>query len=614
MTRPTDQVISNGLVYIGGKPYSIRHGDVVQSKSGKWVLPDSPEAAEVPTKMGHQTEEVRLTDTGNARLLATLYGDVLRYDHRRGKWLLWNIHRWERDHDGQIARWVVESAQKRYSDASTILDLKERTRVANWAIASESRQKIEACMALARNFLPIADNGDAWDREPWLLGVPNGVVDLRTGELRAGRPEDRITMTTGVEFKPETKCPRWERFLTEVFGDADFTDWLHRGLGYSISGDTTEQCIFIGYGVGGNGKGVFNSSLGYVLNDYAHTAPFSTFEQYQRAGIPNDLACLEFKRFVSSSETNDNARLNEARIKALSGCDTITARYLHQEFFSFQPHLKLWLFVNHRPKVVDDSFGFWRRVRLIPFTKQFTGKADDRRLSEKLRAEAPGILVWLVRGCLEWQRRGLDPVPECVRVATQEYKQESDPLAAFIADKCVENRQASTQAADLYRAYQQWAGTEGMGPREILTSTAFGRRMGDKYQRATGAVRHYLGIGLKAVNCEGCDSLTLTDTENDVSPIERDLREKTWNNPHNPHENDPQPSQTGGNHRADLLGMSLDKAISLWHSEGSPIIHLGDGENCLNLEKLLTAPMVDPEHLQVVEKWLDKVIGKEVAE
>jgi len=458
-----------------------------------------------------------LTDTGNAELLASLSGNELRYDHRRRRWLLWRRHHWEPDRDGHISRLAVDTARVRYSHAEIIKDLKERQRIATWAISSESRMRIDACISIAKSIEPIADSGDNWDSDTWLLGVNNGVADLKTGELRPGRPDDRITMTTGVDFNPQAKCPRWEQFLTEVFGDDEIIDWLWRALGYSISGDTTEQCVFIGHGIGANGKGVFSGALHAALGDYVYSSPFSTFELYQRASIPNDLAALEFKRFVNSSETNDNTRLNEARIKAISGCDPITARYLHQEYFTFWPHLKLWLFVNHKPKVIDDSFGFWRRVRLIPFTRQFTGKTDDRRLGEKLRVEAPGILAWSVRGCLEWQKRGLEPVPECVKVATQEYQQESDALAGFIAERCIEHPQATTKASELYKAYKSWAESEGMRDREVLTSTAFGRRMRERYQKERrGGTVYYHGIGLPG---QLQDSFEANVTENDVFPI-----------------------------------------------------------------------------------------------
>lgn len=449
---------------------------------------------EIKTELGVGEQ---LTDTTNAELFTALFGRNVRFDHRRKRWLIWNNNRWEADRTGGIYRLATRTARKRYEWAEKEGDLSLRTKISKHAIASESKTKLESCITLAENLYPIADIGDNWDNDTWLLGVGNGVLDLRTGKFRPGKQGDRITMSTGVDFNPKAECPRWEQFLVEIFEDTELIDWIHRALGYSLLGDTSEQCVFIGYGIGANGKGRFCAALHAALGDYAYSAPFSTFELYQRASIPNDLATLEHKRFVNSSETNDNTRLNEARVKAISGGDRMSARYLHQEYFEFWPHLKLWLFVNCKPKVVDDSFGFWRRVRLIPFIKQFTGKAEDKQLDAKLRAEAPGILAWLVKGCLEWKERGLEPIPDCIRTATQEYQQESDVLGEFIAAKVIEHPGTSTKASELYNAYKQWAEGEGMIGREILTSTAFGRRMKDKYrkERKGGTVSYYdIGI------------------------------------------------------------------------------------------------------------------------
>lgn len=481
---------------------------------------------------GQETEsplgEVRLTDTSNAEVLAKLYPGSIKFDHRRRRWLIWNEHHWEPDRDGQIYRLAIQVARIRYQQAELIHDLKERQRVAKWAIDSESRMRTEACIALARNVDMIADPGDDWDNNVWTLGVNNGVVDLKTGELTKGEPWDRITMTTGLNFDPDAECPRWQQFLTEVFDDPELIDWLHRALGYSLTGDTSEQCIFMGHGIGSNGKGVFCAAIHAAMGDYAYSSPFSTFELYQRANIPNDVAALEHKRFVNSSETNDNTRLNEARIKAMSGCDPITARYLHQEFFTFWPHLKLWLFVNHKPKVADDSLGFWRRVRLIPFTKQFNGDTDDKNLRDKLRAEAPGILTWLVQGCLKWQERGLDPIPGCVKAATEEYRVESDPVTQFLSEMSVDRPGATVKANELYIAYKAWAETQGMTTKEILTSTAFGRRMGDKYAKAKkGGGVYYYGVGLAG---QFQDSFNRNVTENDVFPLYNSHKGKSREN------------------------------------------------------------------------------------
>lgn len=492
--------------------------DYVQLPDGRWRL---------RSELGKDIEITRSTDTGNAEFLTCLFGKELRYDHRRHRWLLWSKQRWAPDTNGHIQRLAMEAARIQYNQAEKITDLRERTQVAKWAISSESRMRIDACISIARNLLPIADSGENWDPDPMLLGVANGVVELITGELREGQPNDRITMSTGVRFDPNAECPRWLQFLGEVFVDNELIDWLWRALGYTITGDVSGQCIFLCHGMGANGKGVFVSAIRASLGDYAYISPFSTFEQYQRSSIPNDLAHLEFRRFVTSSETNDGTRLNEARIKALSGGDPITARFLHNEFFTFDPHLKLWLFVNHKPKVVDDSYGFWRRVRLIPFTRQFTGENEDRRLNYKLQNEVSGILAWLVRGCLEWQKRGLEPVPDVVKVATEEYRTESDVLSGFIDEKCIEHPEATIKASELYKEYKEWAETQGMFGREVLTSTTFGRRMGDRYHKErTMAGVFYFGIGKKGENHEGfMNSCVRNDTKNDVFAIHSSFRE-----------------------------------------------------------------------------------------
>ena len=177
------------------------------------------------------------------------------------------------------------------------------------------------------------------------MGVQNGVVDLRTGTLRDGKPEDNITMSTGVKFDPAAQCPLWRRTLQGIFEDDDeLIDWLWRYCGYSITGLAKEQTIIMGHGEGGNGKGVVAGGLRKIMGDYAYDAPFSTFEMNYRASIPNDIAALEHKRIVTSSETNDGTRLNEARLKAISHGDPVTARYLHAEFFTYEPECKIFLF------------------------------------------------------------------------------------------------------------------------------------------------------------------------------------------------------------------------------------------------------------------------------
>jgi putative DNA primase/helicase len=436
--------------------------------------------------------EDRLTEAGAAERFGRLHQQDVRYDHRRARWLLWDSHRWVPDTDRAILRLGLAFARTWQREAMDVTDQRLREAMLMTTARLERGAALESMLNLASALKPIADAGDGWDADPWLLATPSGVVDLSTGQARPGRRSDRLTMSTGVPFDPDATCPRWERFVSEVFaGDAALVSFVHRAVGYSLSGVTDEQCLFIGFGGGANGKSTFCKTMGAVLGDYGHTMPFSTIELHQRAAIPNDLAALVGRRFVVAAETNDGARLNEARVKALTGCDTMAARFLHGEFFTFEPVCKCWLSVNHKPVVRDDSHGFWRRIRLVPFTQTF---AVDTTLAKQLRAERQGILAWAVRGCLAWQRDGLVP-PTAVADATQTYARDSDLLAGFIDDACVVAPGVEVGAKPLFDHYRTWAVAQGLSEREQLSSTAFGGKLTTRFERVKRERGHgYLGI------------------------------------------------------------------------------------------------------------------------
>ncbi|MCH7728973.1 MAG: hypothetical protein IH991_21190, partial [Planctomycetes bacterium] len=339
-----------------------------------------------------EKESARLhrSDMGNAHLFATMHGSDVRFDHGRSRWLVWTGHSWAADRDGRLVRMAEEVAQKRFADAWNIRDKEEARKAAKFAIGSENRNRVMAMLELSKSQPPIADSGENWDANPTLLGVSNGVVDLRTGQLRDGCRDDRISMRTGISFDSEASCNRWLAFLDEVFdGNLELIDYISRAVGYSITGHVGEQCLFMLYGVGSNGKSTFQNAIRQMMGNYGYNMPFTTLEMNRRSSVPNDLAALVDRRLVTSSETNEAVRLNEGRVKALCGGDPITARFLNREFFTFHPVAKFWLGVNHKPRVTDDSHGFWRRVRLIPFTRQFP---LDKTLESQLNAEAPGIL------------------------------------------------------------------------------------------------------------------------------------------------------------------------------------------------------------------------------
>jgi len=245
--------------------------------------------------------------------------------------------------------------------------------------------------------------------------------------------------------------------LDEVFGgDHELIEYIRRAVGYSLTGDTREQCFFILFGTGANGKSTFIEIICKLLGTHAETAEFSTFLVRKDRGAPrNDVAKLHAARLVKASESQHMASIDEALIKEVTGEDTISARFLYREHFSFKPKFKIWLITNHKPEIRGTDPAIWRRVRLIPFSQQFEGPQRDPTLRKKLESELPGILAWAVEGCLSWQRQGLGEAPR-VTQATLEYRQESDPIGRFLQDCCTQESRSTVPAGKLYGAYRNW--------------------------------------------------------------------------------------------------------------------------------------------------------------
>lgn len=448
-----------------------------------------------PARVDPAIEE-GLTDASHAQRFADTYGGLeVKYNHRRGVWLIYDDPIWRPDTDGAIYRLALAFVRGRQASAIDMTDRKLKEKVLKFTIAAESKPALDKLVSLAKNFTPISDIGDQWDADPWTSGAPNGVLDWRTGTLRPGDPTDRLTRRLGVPFDASADCPRWRRFVDEVFdGDQDLIAWMQRFLGYASTGLTREQVLALFWGAGGNGKGVLMHIVAWVLGDYFGNMSFSTIELKQRATIPSDLAALEGRRLVTASESGE-VRLNEPRIKALTGSDPITARYLYGEPFTFTPVAKFILATNTKPIVADNSFGFWRRLKLVPFTRCFEGSARDEHLEDYLKAnEGPGILNWLIGGALAWQLDGLGE-PAAVRDATDEYRIDSDPIADFVAEFCESDVTAVTRASELFEAYGKWADSQRLSRLERLNANDFGKRMAERFtKKATNTGKVYHGV------------------------------------------------------------------------------------------------------------------------
>jgi putative DNA primase/helicase len=467
------------------------------------------------------------TDSGNAEMLAAFYGSIVRFDHKQQRWLIWGKGPkcWTEDTEGLVIRLLKRATRKRMQGAVAAPECEERAKEIKWTLDSESRYRIDAALALAKAEPPISDSGEGWDSDLWLFGVSNGIVDLRTGKLREPTQKDRVTKFSPVVFDPTVECPRWLQFLAEVFGsDAELIRFMQKAVGYTLSGSVEEHCFFALYGTGRNGKTTFLEVMLFVMGNYGVDIPFCNLET-KHYPIGEGVS-LPGARFAKSVETRRGQQLDEGRIKSWTGGDTITVRPLHRNAFSFQPTHKLWLAFNHKPEIQDASPAMWSRVHLIPFSQRFEKGQADKRLLGVLRNEASGILNWALEGCLAWQREGLE-APAAVERATDEYEQESDTLAPFLADRCVTDPQYSAPTGELWQAYQRYC-DETATP--MMYQKEFSDRLDEKGFRRdrVGHHRQRVRTGLRLRQGDA-DTRTGADATLPLNPKDEPNREKTEN-------------------------------------------------------------------------------------
>lgn len=373
----------------------------------------------------------------------------LRYTAKWGQWSIFDGTRWKTDETREVfslARIVCRDASREANAAKSAKAIaSSKTRSAVVSMVSDDRRH--------------AATVDQWDTDPWLLNTPGGTVDLRTGDMRKHDPNDYATKITSVAPDPVCPIPLFKKFLDRVTrSDEEYKSYLQRVSGYSLTGLTEEHAMFFFHGGGGNGKGVFMGTIMDVLGDYHHTAPIETFTDTKNERHSTELAMLRGARLVTATETEDGRNWAESKIKQLTGGDKITARFMRQDFFEFVPQFKLMISGNNKPglKTVDDAIR--RRFNLLPFTVKITDEEKDPELRAKLKAEWPGILAWMIKGCLDWQERGLMP-PEVVTNATDSYLNDQDAIAKWVDQCCTRDINAFTPLSELFSAFDLWAET-----------------------------------------------------------------------------------------------------------------------------------------------------------
>jgi P4 family phage/plasmid primase-like protien len=461
------------------------------------------------------------SDLGNGERFAAQHGRDLRHCPRWGKWLVWDGFRWAEDDRNWVRARAKVTALSIYQEGRLLRDDDERGQarrkaLAAWAAKSEGRDRCEAMVAMAQSEPGISIVPRELDRDPWLLNVENGTLDLRTGKLRPHRREDLITKLAPVTYDPEAEAPTFQAFLDAITNhDIELQGFLQRFFGYALTGEIREHVLVMAYGTGSNGKSTLLKAFLDLLGDYAYQAPADLIMAKKGETHPTDQAGLFGRRLAVCMETPEGRSMDEARMKALTGGDLITARRMREDFWTFAPTHKLILATNHKPNIRTTDHGTWRRQKLVPFTVQIPSEKQDKTLPAKLTAEASGLLRWAVEGCLAWQQVGLGE-PAAVKAATDGWRQESDPVGAFLTEKCELGEGFDVKAAELYAAYEQFARNSDEDP---MSKQAFGRRLTERglVSSRTKSERTWRGLRLRVTVTDG-DSYFRDDYANTDSP------------------------------------------------------------------------------------------------
>lgn len=469
---------------------------------------------------------------GDGTLFAALNRGKFLNNVTANEWYYWTGHYWSIDDFKTRYPAVDATVVPRYqAEAVKLEELKEKAiKEENKDLAGRLEKKrnaylsrvkslrddgVEKCLAWATKITDsLCVRAEEFDRRPWLLACNNGVIELDTGRFRPGRPEDKLTKAAPHDWPGMyTPAPIWEQFLEDTFGgDKELISYLARAFGYGITGLTQEHIFLVLLGDGRNGKGTLVETLKYVLGDLSKPIQSELLLDQRSArsssGPSPDIMALKGPRIAFASETDENRRFSPSKVKWLSGGDTLIGRNPHDKYETvFEPTHLLCLLTNHLPHAPGDDFAFWQRVHLVPFDFKFVDEpvADNERsrvkdLPEKLKAEAPGILAWLVRGCLDWQQQGLNP-PPVVRSATEQARFSEDLIAEFVEACCypLEGTSADTrtQYGPAYNAFCSWytdhIGDEKYCPKKKKFGTLMERRF---KKEKTGQHTYFYGVSL----------------------------------------------------------------------------------------------------------------------
>jgi len=478
-----------------GLEETLRRLSLEAAKTEAYTSPLASEAAEV------RLIPFEFNDIGNAKRLVVLYGDTIRYCPEWKEWFYFSCGYWKEDIEGYLYAMARETIKKLETESIE----EENEAMKKFVVKAGNHSRIEAMLEQAKTFtendIPIV--ADRWDVNNSLICLKNVTVDFQIGEktafplVREHRREDFITKQLPFDYDESATCPIWEQFLMDIIPDQETRDFVRRAIGYTLTGFTSEDMLFILHGSGSNGKSTFVETIGEMLGKYAKTIKPETLIMNDKSNaMKTEIASVCGARFVRTSEIDEGKRLSESLVKQMTGGDRISTRFLFGRDFEYDPTYKIWISTNHKPKIYGNDDGIWRRICLIPFEVTIAKEKRDKFLDLKLKKELPGIFNWAIKGLMEWKAHGLNP-PEKVQRANAQYRSDEDVLQGFI-DDCIEKTvQLSIGASELYDFYKLYCEQNGT---VVLSSTSFGKKMHDDkgFEKTKSAGRmFYTGIRIR---------------------------------------------------------------------------------------------------------------------
>ena len=436
-------------------------------------------------------------DTGNAARFYDAYKDVLRYSYTRKNWYFYNGKIWTLDQEGKVKQLVDEILVKMKKEpifVSDDIDEEEAQKLLRRHLKySRGSNGKTNMLKETQHLLPVS--AESFDRDKHLLNVQNGYIDLKTGKLHDHDKDLLFSKIASPEYTDKIDCPMWLDFLDQIFdGNQELISYMQRAVGYSLSGSTEEQQMFILYGNGRNGKSVFLDIITEMIGTYTvNIQPQTLMVKNMSGGANSDIARLQNARLVTTTEPNDGMRFDEGLVKQITGGDTVTARFLYGDEFDYNPEFKLWMATNHKPIIRGTDDGIWRRMVIVPFTVQISESRVDKNLKYKLRREMIAILNWAVEGYRDWLHNGLNE-PKIIEQQRKTYRTEMDVVELFIEECCLRKENEREKASDLYNVYSSWAKDNHQ---YLMSNTKFGKEMSNKFQKLKSGTNYYVGLKLQ---------------------------------------------------------------------------------------------------------------------